>query len=131
VADLKTIAEQVAAGAAFLDEHDPGWWRAGVERAIDLETLDLAGDGKCVLGQRCPLEMLAGSEHDSGYLAFAGALSGIHGESPAAADAVNDWAAALGFQWDGSPDSAYAALTAEWKRVIAARRAEAARPGVG
>lgn len=32
---MSTIAERVAAGAAFLDERDPDWWRADVERAIN------------------------------------------------------------------------------------------------
>ena len=38
---MSTIAERVAAGAAFLDEHDPGWWCADADPAIDLVALDL------------------------------------------------------------------------------------------
>lgn len=39
-------AARAAAGAAFLDEHMPGW--AG---RIDLGTLDMAGCRTCILGQ--------------------------------------------------------------------------------
>ena len=49
---MTTIAERVAAGAAFLDEHDPGWWRADVDRAIDLRVFEMAEPEHCVLGQR-------------------------------------------------------------------------------
>ncbi len=54
-----TIEQRVAAGAAWLDEHEPGW-----ERRIDLATLDLASSCRCVLGQ-----LFAGkvSAHGSGY----------------------------------------------------------------
>jgi hypothetical protein len=40
------IAQRVAAGAAWLDEHRPGW----ADR-INLDELDLANPCKCVLGQ--------------------------------------------------------------------------------
>src|SRR6266702_6951872 len=59
---MTAIAERAAAGAAFLDEHDPGWWEH---------------DGyRCILGQRCPLELPDGGP--SRYYLHAGALSGIH-----------------------------------------------------
>lgn len=38
--------ERVVAGAAFLDEQQPGWYEA-----IDVDTLELAHGGSCVLGQ--------------------------------------------------------------------------------
>lgn len=41
-----TIPERVAQGAAWLDEHYPGW-----ERHIDLTRLDLSDPCRCVLGQ--------------------------------------------------------------------------------
>jgi hypothetical protein len=41
-----TMTERVAAGAAWLDEHHPGW----VDR-IDLNVLDLESPCFCVLGQ--------------------------------------------------------------------------------
>jgi hypothetical protein len=125
------VTERVAAGAAFLDEHDPDWWRADVERAIDLETLDLTEAHACVLGQRCPLEVLAKAlnvpvdeldaiDMGEGYDAYTKHLSGLSGS-----DRVS-WARDHGFTLLGSdPDyrgSDWAVLTAEWKRVITERR---------
>jgi hypothetical protein len=138
---MRTIAERVAAGAAFLDEHDPGWWRADVERAIDLDTFDLAEPEHCVLGQRCPVTVLAeycGITLDSltdddlldelspewwrAYTAYAFVLSGFNWGD---ALSLTDWGDRHGFSnsddlggWEGYPD-----LTAEWKRAIEARRA--------
>lgn len=43
---MTTIAERVAAGAVFLDAHEPGWWQR-----IDLEKLALESPCRCVLGQ--------------------------------------------------------------------------------
>ena len=43
---MSAIAERVAAGAAFLDEQDPDWWRN-----LDLQSLDLGSCTRCVLGQ--------------------------------------------------------------------------------
>jgi hypothetical protein len=123
---MNAIAERVAAGAAFLDEHDPDWWRADVERAIDLETLSLASSRTCVLGQRCPLETLAvynskpadeldEDDNDERYYAFGHALMSIDWDRRH----LFYWAAEHGFndpsgEWDG--------LTAEWKRTITGRR---------
>lgn len=109
---MATIPERVAAGAEFLDEHDPDWWRADVEHAIDLGTLDLAQERVCVLGQRCPLEAM------DPYIAFGRMLSGRE-----TGWRIDDWARPLGSQADGNSDD-YEHLTAEWKRVIARRRAE-------
>jgi hypothetical protein len=135
---MSTIAERVAAGAAFLDEHDPDWWRADVERAIDLDSLDLYDMASCVLGQRCPLETLAAyhgttveavSEEDAydeeedtpydigSYYAYGLALERIAGDPRPLAV----WATDHGFTQDSSDD--WDALTAEWKRVITERRA--------
>jgi hypothetical protein len=121
-----TIAERVAAGAAFLDEHDPGWWQR-----IDLPTLDLSCESHCVLGQTCPLEVLNQysleqwgipadeTDPDDRYLAYAHELSGIDSERE-----VITWAHERGFALIGSPRDAGAwlDLTSEWKRVITARR---------
>lgn len=125
------ISERVAAGAAFLDEHDPQWWRADVERAIDLDSLDLIEAHACVLGQRCPLEVLAralntsvdelsGFDMGDGYDAYLMHLSGLSGADR------GSWARDHGFTLLGS-DADYrgddwAVLTAEWKRVITERR---------
>jgi hypothetical protein len=128
---VSTIAERVAAGAKFLDEHDPGWWRADVERAIDLDTLDLHNGDMCVLGQRCPLE----TTRDCPFYVRAVQLTGIgpdyedldfDDQEGIEAD-IDQWAIPLGFQAGGATGTEraadYRALTAEWKRVITGRRA--------
>jgi hypothetical protein len=118
---VSTISERVAAGAAFLDEHDPEWWRADVERAIDLETLRLSNPRRCILGQRCPLEFLTQDTFDdSPYRAFAKRLSGLDRGYQ-----IGAWAAERGFDIDGSDDDEdeFADLTAEWSHVITGRRA--------
>ena len=121
---MSTITERVAAGAAFLDEHDPEWWRENVERAIDLNTLDLDSNRTCVLGQRCPLEVLAAhigaGVHDlgdgdrwRGYIAYSRHLSGLRNTA--------GWACDHGF--NGLDHDEMPILTAEWSRVITERRA--------
>lgn len=122
---MSTITERVAAGAAFLDQHDPEWWRADVERAIDLDRLNLGYSDTCVLGQRCPLGLRGGNYSE--YQAFAAKLIGAQ---PYEEPEINAWAAPLGFQAQlgrpiGEEMADYRALTAEWKRVITERRAAA------
>lgn len=122
---MSTIAERVAAGAAFLDEHDPEWWRADVKRAIDLDTLNLGVTDRCVLGQRCPVGTYFDSyEWMTRYDALAAMFSGI--EASDSSD-LDTWAIPLGFQaededWEAEGGE-FDALTAEWKRVITERRA--------
>lgn len=113
---MATIAERVAAGAAFLDRHDPDWWRPDVDRAIDLDRLDLEDTGSCILGQRCPLELLAEYENDpdAGYFAYGYQL--MPGRT------LFDCAGQHGFAGN---DDEYRDLTAEWRRVITGRRAAA------
>lgn len=124
---MTTAADRVAAGAAFLDEHDPGWWRADVDRAIDLPRLYLGSACRCILGQLCPVEASDGdSGSDSRYAAYAALLSGLD----PASSAVKNWASPLGFEADLDDDDMaqgedYFALTAEWTRVIIERRAAA------
>lgn len=123
MADPET-AEAVAAGMAFLDEHDePGWWRADAERAIDLDALDLSRGDWCVLGQRCPLSVLEEYSDPalagiSGwrYHAYARALSGLSGGDR------EEWACRLGFM---AGRERWGALTAEWKRALSERREQA------
>lgn len=122
---MAAIADRVAAGAAFLDEHDPGWWRADVERAIDLDALNLGLTEHCILGQRCPVDTYFNSHEWMGrYDALAAALSGI--EACDRSD-LDDWAIPLGFQAaaedEDTEDGEFDALTAEWARVITERRA--------
>lgn len=114
-----TITERVAAGAAFLDEREPGWLYR-----IDLARLDLHAPCKCVLGQ------LATDKHfDLGTWSWSEICSvfGISVFDPAAAQSDYD----LGFNaaWPLGDEvtslADYAALTAEWRRYIEARRAGA------
>jgi hypothetical protein len=98
---MSTITERVAAGAAFLDEHEPGW-----DQRIDLDQLNIASSCRCMLGQ------LHGSFVE-GLMEFR-----IITDYPLNAEA------ALGFIWDldgsrSEPED----LTVEWKRVITERRA--------
>jgi hypothetical protein len=120
---VSAVAARVATGAAFLDEHDPGWWQR-----INLATLDLSRERHCVLGQTCPLEVLHryalqewGSadeaEPDDRYEAYAFELSGATNLREAA-----QWAVKRGFALDGGRDAPWGDLTAEWARVITARR---------
>ena len=134
---MSTIAERVAAGAAFLDEHDPEWWRADVERAINLDKLDLASGDSCILGQRCPVSLIAnrlgidpdGLDSDDFEVAYeAMALSLGASVDRESRTRVDNWAAPLGFQAVQAPSGFrdipdYDGLTAEWKRVITERRA--------
>jgi hypothetical protein len=108
-----TIAECVAAGAAFLDENDPEWWRADVANAIDLDALALESEHLCILGQRCPLEL------DSGYSPYAVQAVRL-GAKP---NDVWAWAVDLGFALHADDETPH--LTAEWARVIRERRAAA------
>lgn len=132
------IPGRVAAGAAFLDVHDPEWWRADVEQAIDLDQLDMGEGDSCVLGQRCPLSTLAvflgikqdeieQDERDMSYAAMAG-----HFGAPVRQNGTftDEWGEDLGFQAALGPGGRrdpgdYDALTAEWSRVIRERRAAA------
>ena len=111
---MNGIAERVAAGAAFLDEHDPDWWRADVERAIDLETLDLGYGSRCVLGQRCPFET------DAPFSDQAAVLSGLSWDDEDNGAAIAIWAVQHGF--DAGSEDSEASLTAEWRKVITERR---------
>lgn len=102
-----TIEERVAAGAEWLDANAPGW----VER-IDLLRLRLLSECGCVLGQM--------------FGNFSDAPLGGGDE-----EARDDRAHALGFlsafnDTVEAEDADYAALDAEWRRLILARR-EASR----
>lgn len=116
---MTTIAARVAAGSAFLDEHDPGWWRADADRAINLNAFSIISGDRCVLGQRCPLSLADGP----GFTPYAEFLSGLEDT-----DEVWAWAAPLGFAWhvdefsEPEHDAELDDLTAEWVRVITQRR---------
>ena len=130
---MATVAERVARGAALLDDKDPGWWRDEGERAIRLGNLEMAEPEHCVLGQRCPVTVLAAFCHLSpgdedelsalsaqwwrAYTAYAIELSGLDYDSEPSLDR---WGRYHGFS--GSIFDEYPGLTAEWIRVITGRR---------
>ena len=95
--------------------------------SIDLSLLAMFDGDVCVLGQRCPASILAAYVDEPGeedrYFAYLTHLSEV-----ANWDAGVDWASRHGFsliRWDlkgqEAPDR-WAALTAEWRRVICERR---------
>jgi hypothetical protein len=112
-----TIAERVAKGAALLDEKRPGW-----DAAIDLAVLDLESCRLCVIGQLfgAAYEMAwAGRWPDGGWLGpFSYGVDAL-GLGPSLR-------AEFAHGFDGRSGE-YADLTAEWRRLIAARRLAAER----
>ena len=100
---MSTITERVAAGAALLDEHKPGWWQH-----TDLGRLNIGSSCDCMFGQT-----------------FGGYLKGLtlfHEEWHVGAPDSD-----YGFFWYGRADddreNEIEALNAEWRRVIEQRRA--------
>jgi hypothetical protein len=104
---MSTIAERVAAGTAFLDEHSPGW----ADR-IDLVTFDLSSPCRCVLGQ-VYAEAASAYEGDDDDLVLDGFDYGV--------EILDVDSAGMGF--DVIRGSEYGPLEDEWKRVITERRA--------
>lgn len=95
-------AARAAAGAEYLDGQVPGW-----AKRIELATLDLSSECRCVLGQ----------QHAGGYSGMRDAL-GLDGFGTVQ----------LGFSTDtGSAWEDWAELDAAWAREIVRRR-EAADP---
>ena len=129
---MTSTAERVTKGAQFLDERDPDWWREDVPNAIDLDELELDRTDACVLGQRCPLEVLA-AWNPSGemwnaerYMAYATHLSGLSG------DWRIRWACEHGFTLGGplgAEREEWDALTDIWRVLILERRKLAADAG--
>lgn len=118
-----TIPARVARGAALLDEKLPGW----VER-IDLGELDLANCFGCVLGQtfynewdEAHLDIRGGiTPYDFG----AAELFGFEATSAAALLAREPGVYGFtGIPEEADKEATFDALTAEWKRLILARRA--------
>jgi hypothetical protein len=103
---VSTVADRVAAGAAWLDEHEPGW----AERIVD--RLDVNDNCRCVLGQ----------------------LHGAYEDAPLFADIAGKWgeilarAIPLGFGLDWADCRTNGReLTQAWRELVAARRAGGAR----
>jgi hypothetical protein len=99
-----SIEAQVARGAALLDEKLPGW-----DQRIDLDNLDLGNKCNCVLGQEFDDDDAVGPL-EFGY--DAGLRELFAGDDDKAVD--HGFLAA-----DYEPHDQ---LTAEWRRVILARR---------
>jgi len=137
--------ENVARGAAFLDEKAPGW-----EKHIELEELELSSPSYCVLGQMGSRNLDAifdqvkaktGSDpRTRGFDGYGLALSAFTELQlgPTCGENDSDWISQHGFClwgdenemwfWDQlelgklSEDDAWAMLTETWHRVIRAKR---------
>lgn len=134
-----TLAERVAAGAAWLDEHQPGW-----DHLIDLGRLDMSDGCLCVLGQ--VYESAARAANDKADAdAQAAEDCGFEPDWPDYTDGFDYAVDELGapkydggfcftyaelsawWQHDETPEVHWAELGTEWKRLIAARRAGESR----
>ena len=107
-----TIGSRVAAGVALLDREQPGW-----DAGIDLAVLDLSSCQKCIIGQ------LFGAGHERDSAAFAAGLAKLGFPAIGDEDSEHGFALLGGLASGGmTADEEFGALTAEWRRVIAARR---------
>lgn len=108
---MSAIAERVAAGAAFLDEREPGW-----DQRIDLGRLNLKSECRCVLGQL-----------NSALASDWGVITGKYGlhrawDSGPRGLADTDLGFNVSVQRRGD-EAEWAELTAAWHQLITARRA--------
>lgn len=105
-----SITARVDRGVALFDRALPGW-----DDRIDLDRLDVASPCRCPLGQEFADAVREGSD-ETGFDIGADALFGP--------DARADDLAEYGLeQYSDEPgDGGYVALTAQWRRVIEARR---------
>jgi hypothetical protein len=118
-----TIETRVAQGVALLDEKLPGW-----DERIDLDNLELDNTCNCILGQEfChhPDVDMEDDGNDEGWPAASPFDIGVR-ELFDAVRFTNPEHAARSHGFDASSPSMpgeFDTLTAEWKRVILARRA--------
>jgi hypothetical protein len=105
-----TIPQRVARGAALLDEKLPGW-----HERIDLDRLDLASSCDCVLGQEF-------ADHSDAKADVDPYAVGLDKLDLWGFEAAEDGFESYSEHDDDEADADHAALTAEWKRVILARR---------
>lgn len=105
-----SIPQRVARGVAVLDHFLPDW-----EFRVDLETLDIGSCASCALGQLCR--------------SFREGRIDLFGPAPAMDKPIHnywEWSRQAGeCGFDNAPFGKWEDLTAEWKRVILARRATA------
>lgn len=130
--------EAAARGAAWLDEHDPGWAVAPIkERGINLKRLNLESCASCVLGQRMaglvthPTPALAARAKSMGldleaYKSDGYGLATDFAEEIFGEDLKEPVVHQLGFTVpDGlsiATGTAFRQLTAAWRTEIEARR---------
>jgi hypothetical protein len=93
-----TIPANVERGAAFLDEHVPGW-----EKKVDIEVLSLANPSYCVLGQ-----VFRVNQHP----AYGRGLRKLG----------LDYKGSKRYGFNIRPNQRFDRLTAAWQRLIANRR---------
>lgn len=99
-----TIETRVARGVALLDEVRPGWWRESVPEPyapIDLDRLDLASCENCAVAQ------FTGECYEDAVLRLVKSFDG---------------AVDYGFTLADDRGELFDDLTAEWRKVIEARR---------
>jgi hypothetical protein len=122
---LDDIPERVARGVALLDVMQPGW-----DQLIDLEALDLGSCTACIIGQVYAVDhassewpFLSAAEHlagqDLGPLLFNAPVLVEHGFT--VVKPIDD----------EDPEDEFAALDAEWARIVRERRGSAEIPSGG
>jgi hypothetical protein len=113
---MSGVAARVAAGVAYLDEREPGWWQR-----IDLNRLVMSAECRCVLGQLATdLEVYGWKEIVREFGLRQAPCSPAHGSQ------LTDWGLGFNARLDQHADEQnreYAELEAAWKRVITERRA--------
>jgi hypothetical protein len=113
-ATLTTARSRVLAGAAWLDQHRPGWWKSD---RFDLGNFSLSDGCRCVVGQIYITEIDGFDDRDTDS-AFDEAIT------DAWLDLTFELATDLGF-YAGPPlqySDEYAELDREWRRLIEERR---------
>lgn len=113
---IDTVTRRVARGFAHQDQLAPGWWREDAEHPIDVDRLDLADACRCVLGQRYDGHPDANPDED-GRTPYDVGLRDLF---PDLSDRGRV-RAAIRHGYTGRAGD-FAALTAEWRRGILARR---------
>lgn len=109
--DRDTITTRVARGAALLDQKEPGW-----VDLIDLDGLDVGSECRCILGQTWRDR----GDSWNGFDRHLTVLFGNYSDS----DIKQARAVEHGFDaHEVGADVEFRDLTAEWTRVVLARRA--------